>query len=46
MFHLKKKKSLLCKSCFKKKKKKTPKFLVLKKIRLNNDIDFVKKKMS
>jgi hypothetical protein len=36
----------LFKIFFKKKKKKTPKFLVLKKIRLNNDIDFVKKKKS
>jgi hypothetical protein len=42
MFHLKKKNSLLCKSCFFFNKNKTPKLLVLKNIRLKNDIDFVK----
>jgi hypothetical protein len=40
----KEKNPLLCKSCYSFfNKNKTPKLLVLTNIRLNNDIDFVKK---
>jgi hypothetical protein len=44
MFHLKGKKKLLCKSCYSFfNKNKIPKLLVPTNIRLNNDIDYVKK---
>ncbi len=44
MFHLKKKNPLLCKSCYLFfNKNKTPKLLVPTNIRLNNDINCIKK---
>jgi len=44
MFHLKKKNPLLCKICYSFiNKNKTPKLLIPTNIRLNNDIDSIKK---